>query len=29
MDYQKILENIYQDIQPYAKEGKLADYIPE
>ena len=29
MDYQKILENIYQAIQPYAKEGKPADYIPE
>ena len=28
MDYQKILENIYQAIQPYAKEGKQADYIP-
>lgn len=29
MDYQKLLENIYQEIQPYAKEGKQADYIPE
>ena len=29
MDYQKILENIYQTILPYAKEGKQADYIPE
>ena len=29
MDYQKILENIYQAILPYAKEGKQADYIPE
>ena len=29
MDYQKILENIYQAIQPYVKEGKQADYIPE
>ena len=29
MDYQKILENIYQAIQPYAKEGRQADYIPE
>ena len=29
MDYQKILENIYKAIQPYAKEGKQADYIPE
>lgn len=29
MDYQQILENIYQSILPYAKEGKQADYIPE
>ena len=29
MDYQKIHENIYQAIQPYAKGGKQADYIPE
>ncbi len=29
MDYQQILENIYNEIQPYAKEGKQADYIPE
>ena len=29
MDYQKILENIYTEILPYAKEGKQADYIPE
>ena len=29
MDYQKILEKIYQAIQPYAKVGKQADYIPE
>ena len=29
MDYQQILENIYQAIQPYAQEGKQADYIPE
>ena len=29
MDYQKVLESIYKDIQPYAKEGKQADYIPE
>ena len=29
MDYQKILENIYQSILPYAKDGKPADYIPE
>lgn len=28
MDYQQILENIYQAIQPYAKVGKQADYIP-
>lgn len=28
MDYQQILENIYQTIQPYAKKGKQADYIP-
>lgn len=28
MEYQQILENIYQSIQPYAKEGKQADYIP-
>ena len=29
MDYQQILDNIYQEILPYAKEGKQADYIPE
>ncbi|MBQ7940873.1 MAG: glutaminase [Muribaculaceae bacterium] len=29
MEYQQILENIYQSIRPYAKEGKQADYIPE
>ena len=29
MDYQQVLENIYQSILPYAKEGKQADYIPE
>ena len=29
MDYQQVLENIYQAILPYAKEGKQADYIPE
>lgn len=29
MDYQQILEDIYQSILPYAKEGKQADYIPE
>lgn len=28
MDYQKILEDIYQEILPYAKDGKQADYIP-
>lgn len=28
MDYQQILENIYREIQPFAKEGKQADYIP-
>lgn len=28
MEYQQILENIYQAIQPYAKKGKQADYIP-
>ena len=28
MDYQQILENIYQSIRPYAEEGKQADYIP-
>ncbi len=28
MDYQQILENIYQAIQSYAKKGKQADYIP-
>ena len=29
MDYLKIIEDIYQQILPYAKEGKQADYIPE
>lgn len=29
MDYQIILENIYQSILPYAKDGQQADYIPE
>lgn len=29
MDYQQILERIYQSILSYAKEGKQADYIPE
>ena len=28
MDYQKILEEIYEEILPYAKQGKQADYIP-
>lgn len=28
MDYQQILKNIYTEIQPFAKEGKQADYIP-
>lgn len=28
MDYQKILEDIYFELQPYAKKGKQADYIP-
>ena len=28
MDYQKILQDIYNEILPYAKEGKQADYIP-
>ena len=29
MDYLKIIKDIYQQILPYAKEGKQADYIPE
>ena len=29
MDYNRLLENIYQAILPYAKEGKQARYIPE
>ena len=29
MDYQQVLESIYNSILPYAKEGKQADYIPE
>lgn len=29
MDYLQILENIYQSILPYAKEGQQATYIPE
>ena len=28
MDYQKILEDIYQEILPFSQEGKQADYIP-
>lgn len=28
MEYQQILEKIYETIQPFAKEGKQADYIP-
>ena len=28
MDYQQILENIYQEILPYSHDGKQADYIP-
>ena len=28
MNYQEILENIYQEILPYAQNGKQADYIP-
>ena len=28
MDYQKIMEEIYQEILPYAQKGKQADYIP-
>lgn len=28
MDYQKILEDIYQEIQPFAGIGNQADYIP-
>ena len=29
MDYQQIIEDIYKSIQPHAKEGKQATYIPE
>ena len=29
MDYQKIIEDIYQAIRPYEKEGQQATYIPE
>ena len=28
MNYQKILEEIYQEIQPELSKGKVADYIP-
>ena len=28
MDYQKIMEDIYQEILPFAQKGKQADYIP-
>ena len=28
MDYQKILEDIYQEILPFSNKGKQADYIP-
>ncbi len=28
MDYKAILMNIYEEIKPYASEGKQADYIP-
>ena len=28
MDYQKIIEAIYQEILPYSQKGKQADYIP-
>lgn len=28
MDYQKILEDIYQEILPFSKSGRQADYIP-
>lgn len=28
MDYNKVLEKVYQACLPYAKEGKQADYIP-
>lgn len=29
MNYQKIIEDIYEAIKPYAKEGQQATYIPE
>lgn len=28
MDYQRILEDIYRDIRPFARMGRQADYIP-
>jgi len=28
MDYQQIIERIYEEIKPYEQEGKQADYIP-
>jgi glutaminase len=28
IDYQKILDEVYSEIKPYLKEGKVADYIP-
>ena len=28
MEYQKIIERIYEDIRPYSMDGKQADYIP-
>ena len=28
MDYQAVLEEIYEEIQPLLGEGKVADYIP-
>ena len=29
MEYSRILKEIYEEIQPYAQEGKPASYIPE
>ena len=29
MEYSRILKEIYEEIQPYAREGKPASYIPE
>ncbi|MBQ7984890.1 MAG: glutaminase [Bacteroidales bacterium] len=28
MDYQKIIQDVYEKVQPFAKTGKQADYIP-